>query len=78
MKISIKLQTEKIRISEPSISDVYFIEQDDNDRFYITSDNGYNGYEGDGYSDLEKAVKQVKLYIKNYFNDRGEENPKGW
>ena len=78
MKISIILQTEKIKISEPNISDIYFIEQGDNNKFYITSDNGYNGYEGDGYYDLEKALKQAKNLIKNYFYDRSEDNPKGW
>jgi len=78
MKIQTTLQSTRIKISEPNISDVYFIDQDMNDRFYVSSNNGYNGHEGDGFSDLEKAIKQVKVFIKNYFTDRGLENPKGW
>lgn len=79
MKIQTTLQSTRIKISEPMIADTYYIEQaDDNKRFYITSDNGYNGYEGDGHETLEKALKIVKGYIKNYFVDRGEENPKGF
>lgn len=79
MKISTTLQSTRIKITEPSISDIYFIEQDEtNNRFYVTSDNGYNGYEGEGHKELEQAIKNVKSMIKNYFYDRGEENPKGW
>lgn len=78
MKIQTTLQSTRIKISEPMISDVYFIEQDDNNRFYITSDNGYNGYESDGHKELEQAIKHVKSMIKNYFADRSEPNPKGW
>ncbi len=78
MKIQTTLQSTRIKISEPMISDVYFIEQDDNNRFYITSENGYNGYEGDGHKELEQAIKHVKSMIKNYFADRCEPNPKGW
>lgn len=79
MTISTTLQSTMIKITEPSISDVYFIEQDEtNNRFYVTSDNGYNGWEGDGHKELEQAIKNVKSMIKNYFYDRGEENPNGW
>jgi len=61
------------------VADVYFIEQaDDNGKFYLTSENGYNGYEGEGHTTLEAALKQAKGFIKNYFGDRGEENPKGF
>lgn len=61
------------------IADTYYIEQsEENKKFYITSDNGYNGYEGEGHKDFEKALKIVKGYIKNYFADRGEENPQGF
>jgi len=78
MKTVIKFQYSKIEITEPKISDVYFIEQADDNKFYITSTNGYNGYEAEGYIDLEKAIKHVKEMIKMYFIDRCEENPKGW
>jgi len=79
MKISTTLQSTRIKITEPSISDIYFIEQDEtNNRFYVTSDNGYNGFEGEGFSSLVSAIHNVNKMIKNYFNDRCEENPKGW
>lgn len=79
MKIQTTLQSTRIKITEPSISDIYFIEQDEtNNRFYITSDNGYNGYEGEGDLSLVSAINKVNKMIKNYFYDRGEENPKGW
>lgn len=78
MKPVVKLESFKIKISEPQINDVYFIEQGDNGRFYITSNNGYNGYEGDGHKDIEQSIKHVKNMIKTYFEDRCEPNPKGW
>ena len=71
MKILTTLQSTRIRITEPSIDDVYYIEQsDDNGRFYITSFRGYNGYEGAGYSSLVQAITHVNKMIKNYFVDR--------
>lgn len=42
---------------------IYTIEQDDNGRFYIIGNNGYNGYEADGIKDLEKAIKEAKAKI---------------
>jgi hypothetical protein len=79
MKIQTTLQSTRIKISEPMVADVYYIEQaDDNKRFYVVSENGYNGYEANGHSTLEAALKQAKGLIKNYFADRGEENPKGF
>jgi hypothetical protein len=79
MKILTTLQNTRIKITEPSILDIYFIEQEESTgRFFITSENGYNGYEGEGHKQLEQAIKSVKSMIKNYFYDRGEENPKGW
>ena len=78
MKIQITIQNSSIRISDPMIADIYYIEQSDNNRFYITSNNGYNGYEGEGHENFEKALKLVKGYIKNYFADRCEKNPKGF
>ena len=79
MKIQVKIGYDKITISEPMIGDTYFIEQsNENDRFYITSNNGYNGYEGEGHATLERAIKLCRGYIKDYFKDRGEENPKGF
>ena len=79
MKIQTTLQSTRIKITEPFIRDTYYIEQcDESKRFYITSDNGYNGYEGDGHKQLEQAISRVKNMIKNYFSDRGEENPTGF
>lgn len=79
MKIQTTLQSTRVKITEPMIADTYYIEQaDDNKRFYVTSDNGYNGYEGEGHEQLEQAIKNVKSMIKNYFADRSEENPKGF
>ena len=71
MKILTTLQSTRIRITEPSIDDIYYIEQsDDNGRFYITSEKGYNGYEGDGHSSLVQAITHVNKMIKNCFLDR--------
>lgn len=83
MKVQIEILAYKIKVSEPMINDVYFIEQvgvEDNDLdFYIWSQNGYNGYEaGVGYKSLEAAIKHAKSIIKNYFLHRCEEAPKGW
>tara|TARA_R110000868_G_scaffold263358_1_gene521981 strand:+ start:174 stop:413 length:240 start_codon:yes stop_codon:yes gene_type:complete len=79
MKISTKIGYEKITISEPMISDVYQIEKnDETGKFFICSENGYNSCGIVEYSDLEKAIQHVKKTIKNYFIDRGEDNPKGF
>jgi hypothetical protein len=79
MKIKTKLSNERITISEPMISDVYHIEtNEDSGKFFIWSNNGYNSIGIVEFSDLEKAIKDVKLKIKNYFVDRGEGNPKGF
>lgn len=78
MKIQIEIKCFKIKISEPQINDVYFIEQAENKKFYITSEKGYNGYEGEGHKTLEAAIKNVNRLIKNHFYDRCEDNPKGW
>ncbi len=78
MKLTILIQSTRIKISEALIDDVYYIEQDANNRFYITSSNGYNGYEGKGHKDLVQAINQVKKMIKNYFSDRCEVAPKGF
>lgn len=78
MKLSVKIENCRIRITEPAINDVYYIEQADNDRFYIVSNNGYCGYEGEGYDDITKAIAHVKRMIKDYWVDRCEQAPKGW
>jgi len=40
MKVQTTLQSTRIKISEPMVADVYYIEQaDDNGRFYITSES---------------------------------------
>jgi len=68
----------KVSVTEQMISDVYFIEQNEDGRFYITSENGYNGFDGNGFADLEFALKQVKKSIKDFFRDRCEDDPKEW
>lgn len=70
MKILQTLESTRIKLTEPSISEIYYIEQDDNKRFYVTSSKGLNGYEGEGYATLEAALRYVKISIKNYFLDR--------
>ena len=67
MKIQTTFQNSRVKITEPKISDIYFIEQDDDGRFYVTSDNGYSGYEGSGFSDLEKSsvIKRTKTNMGN-------------
>ena len=79
MNIQIKLQSTRIKISEPLIDDTYYIEQADcNNRFYITSEKGYDGHDGKGLSSLEGAIKHVKKMIKDHFINRCEDNPEGW
>ena len=79
MNIQTTIQTDRIAITEARIDDTYYIEQAiDNNRFYVLSKNGYNGYEGDGFAGLDEAIRSVKKTIKNYFVDRCEDNPKGF
>jgi len=79
MKIQVTLSHNQIRITEPNVDDVYYIDQDkDNGRFFITSYKGYSGYQGKGFKNLEQALKYVKTLIKNYFIDRCEPNPEGF
>lgn len=75
-KMTTKL-TGTFRITNEANSEVWSIDQDDNGRFYITSSNGYNGYEGNGYSSLTAAIKHVNTQIKNYYHDRCIEEEKG-
>jgi hypothetical protein len=78
MKILQTLESTRIKVTEPSISEIYYIEQDDNNRFYVTSSRGYNGYEGEGHSTIEAALKAIKTSIKNYFLDRCLETPENF
>jgi hypothetical protein len=78
MKILQTLESTRIKVTEPSISEIYYIEQDDNNRFYVTSSRGYNGYEGEGHSTIEAALKAIKTSIKNYFLDRCLEAPENF
>lgn len=66
-----------IKISNPHIPDWYRIEEGTDGRFYILSDNGYNGYEGKGHSSLEESIRYAKTMVRNYFHDRCEPNPEG-
>jgi len=57
--------------------EIWVIKQDEtNNRFYITSSKGYNGYEGKGHSSLSQSLKHVDEMIKNYYIDRCLEEPK--
>jgi hypothetical protein len=79
MKIQTTIGYGKVTMSEPNIKDIYVIEQnEESGLFYIYSENGYNTYGIVEISDLSKAVQLVKKIIKNYFIDRGEDNPKGF
>jgi len=79
MKIQTKIGYGKVTITEPMIDDVYQIEQnEETNKFYIWSENGYNTLGIVEYADLDKAIQHVKKTIKTYFLDRGEENPKGF
>jgi hypothetical protein len=55
-------------------NEIFIIEQSDLDRFYITSTNGYNGYEGSGFKSLVSAINHVNKMIANYYHDRCIEN----
>ena len=79
MKIQTKIGYGKVTITEPMISDIYQIEQnEDTNKFFIWSKNGYNTRGCLEFADLDKAIQSVKKTIKNYFLDRGEDNPKGF
>lgn len=79
MELITNILSNRISITEDRIEDVYFISKSiESEKFYIWSDNGYCTLGILEFSDLEKAIKQVKSVIKNYFLDRGETNPKGW
>ena len=79
MKIQTKIGYGKVTITEPMISDTYQIEaNEETNKFFIWSENGYNTCGIVEYTDLDKAISNVKKLIKTYFIDRGEENPKGF
>jgi hypothetical protein len=76
MKIVVDIVNYKIVIKEEHISDTYYIEKcDERGRFFVTSTNGYNGFEGDGFTNLEDAIKSVKVQIKDHFSNRCEPAP---
>lgn len=61
------------------INDAYQIEQnEETNKFYIWSENGYNTLGLIEYNDLDKAIQHVKKAIKTYFIDRCENNPNGF
>lgn len=79
MKIQTTIQFNRVSMTSQFIEDVYNIEKsEDTLRFYVWSENGYNTYGIIEYSELDKAIKHVKNVIKNYFIDRGMDNPKGF
>lgn len=79
MKIQTKIGYNKVTISEPMIQDSYIIEtNEESGKFYIWSENGYDTFGIVEYLDLDKAILHVKKVIKNYFLDRGQDNPKGF
>ncbi len=50
--------------------DIYTVEQGEDGKFYATSVNGYNGYDGIGFKTMQACIKSVEKQIKNYFVDR--------
>jgi hypothetical protein len=67
----VEISTNKrLIVSNPDCDDTYYIETGENGKFYITSQNGYNGFEGDGFKHLERAIMQAKTFINNYFEDK--------
>lgn len=79
MNIQTKIGNGVIVISEPMIQDVYNIEQNEETKmFYIWSENGYYSKNMSEFKTINLAIKRVKVFIKDYFVDRCEENPKGW
>jgi len=79
MKIIQKITYNGISCTEERIEDTYFVQQSaETGKFFIISENGYNGYGISEFNDIESALKEVKKIIKNYFIDRGENNPKNW
>ena len=77
MKLQTRISYDRIVITEPKIQDVYVIvKNQETNKFYIFSHNGYNTCAIVEFIELDKAIQQVKKLIKNYFLDRGEENPK--
>ena len=65
MKIKVTIEAFRLKVTSEVNSEIYFIEQSENEKFYITSDNGYDGYQGDGWQTIEQALKHTKSLIKN-------------
>jgi hypothetical protein len=84
MKLQVEMLNERISITESRIDDVYYIQKYIDDDlfkcpiFCISSKRGYSDFECGGSDSFKKAFNHVEYMIKNYFRDRGEDNPKGW
>ena len=54
----------------------YFaVEKAEDKRYYITSNNGYNGYEGQGHATKKEAMKWANTLRKEQeYDDRQNEN----
>lgn len=72
------IEYQYVKVSHDMVPDWYKIEQSENGKFYITSNNGYNGYEGNGFPKIEVAIKCARKMILNYFIDRCENNPENF
>lgn len=64
----LELKDGKILITNESISEVYFIEKDDEGYYIIRSNNGH--YDLDTYTNCEDAINEAKSLSKNYIANR--------
>ena len=79
MNLQTFIENDEIQIYDLRVAERYYIcKNPETGRFYFWSSNGFDGEGWLEYSDLFKAMAEVKKRIKNYFKDRGEANPKGW
>lgn len=73
MKNNLKLNGEIV--IEGVNNEIWTINQDANNKFYILSSNGYNGYEGSGHNSLITAISRVNKLIASYYEDRCIDKP---
>jgi len=53
-----------IKVCSDFVKDVYWVSQDkENHRFYIRGNNGYNGFEGDGFTSFVGAFEHAKKLL---------------
>lgn len=62
-KITIEIFNSKILIKSSTTDEIYFVEGY-NGKFYVTSTNGYDGFEGEGHKTINSAIQSAKRLIK--------------